>query len=70
MLDISQAHPIDPGRQAAAPAPPDQAIDVHFGGEVEEFWDYGYHHINYKNYNTDTNSYKAQILAQLVQLPL
>ena len=31
---------------------PDQAIDVHFGGEVEEFWDYGYHHINYKNYNT------------------
>ena len=31
---------------------PDQAIDVHFGGEVEEFWDYGYHHINYKNYTT------------------
>lgn len=31
---------------------PDQAIDVHFDGEVEEYWDNQYHHINYKNYTT------------------
>ncbi|MCI5801635.1 MAG: glycogen/starch/alpha-glucan phosphorylase [Oscillospiraceae bacterium] len=30
----------------------EMAVDVHFGGEVEEFWDWGYHHINYKNYTT------------------
>ena len=41
-----------PGGEIWLTSNPDQAIDVHFGGEVEEFWDYGYHHINYKNYNT------------------
>ena len=41
-----------PGGEIWLTPNPDQAIDVHFGGEVEEFWDYGYHHINYKNYNT------------------
>lgn len=30
----------------------DRAIPVHFGGEVEEFWDNNYHHLNYKNYYT------------------
>ncbi|MDD3192806.1 MAG: glycogen/starch/alpha-glucan phosphorylase [Oscillospiraceae bacterium] len=41
-----------PGGEIWMTPNPDQAIDIHFGGEVEEFWDYGYHHINYKNYNT------------------
>ena len=41
-----------PGGEIWLTPNPDQAIDVHFGGEVDEFWDYGYHHINYKNYNT------------------
>ncbi len=41
-----------PGGEIWLTPNPDQAIDVHFGGEVEEFCDYGYHHINYKNYNT------------------
>lgn len=41
-----------PGGEIWLTPNPDQAIDVHFGGEVEEFWDYGYHHINNKNYNT------------------
>ena len=41
-----------PGGEIWLTPNPDQAIDVLFGGEVEEFWDYGYHHINYKNYNT------------------
>ncbi len=41
-----------PGGEIWLTPNPDQAIDVHFGAEAEEFWDYGYHHINYKNYNT------------------
>lgn len=24
---------------------PEHAVDVNFGGRVEEFWDYGYHHV-------------------------
>ena len=31
---------------------PERAIDVRFGGEVEEFWDSNYHHVNYKNFTT------------------
>lgn len=41
-----------PGGEIWLTPNPDQAVEVHFGGEVEEFWDYGYHHINYKNYTT------------------
>lgn len=31
---------------------PDQSVDVHFDGEIEEYWDNQYHHINHKNYTT------------------
>ena len=31
---------------------PEHAVDVNFGGRVEEFWDYGYHHVLYKDYTT------------------
>ncbi|MBQ9384302.1 MAG: glycogen/starch/alpha-glucan phosphorylase [Ruminiclostridium sp.] len=30
----------------------DQAIEVHFDGEVREYWDNDYHHISHVNYNT------------------
>lgn len=28
----------------------EHAVDVHFGGTIEEFWDYGYHHVLHKDY--------------------
>lgn len=31
---------------------PDRAVEVHFGGEIEERWEDGYHYVNYKNYDT------------------
>lgn len=31
---------------------PDQAIEVHFDGEIEEIWDGQYHHVEHKNYST------------------
>ena len=30
----------------------DQAIEVHFDGEVREYWENDYHHISHVNYNT------------------
>ena len=33
---------------------PDLAIDVHFDGELHEYWDNQYHHISHVNYNTVT----------------
>jgi len=30
----------------------DQAVEVHFDGEVREYWDNDYHHISHVNYNT------------------
>mgnify|MGYP000046731168 FL=1 len=30
----------------------DQSIDVHFEGELQEYWDQQYHHISYTNYST------------------
>ena len=30
----------------------DKAVDVHFEGELSEYWDDKYHHISYTNYNT------------------
>ncbi|WP_312643922.1 glycogen/starch/alpha-glucan phosphorylase [Hydrogenoanaerobacterium sp.] len=41
-----------PGGEVWLSAKPEKSVDVHFGGEVEEFWDNNYHHINYKNYTT------------------
>lgn len=41
-----------PGGEVWLKPAPDSAVDVNFGGEVEEFWDSGYHHINHKNYTT------------------
>ena len=31
---------------------PDRAVDIHFGGYIEEYWDYGYHHVQHKDYTT------------------
>lgn len=31
---------------------PEHAVDVNFGGTIEEFWDYGYHHVLHKDYTT------------------
>ncbi|MEG0115790.1 MAG: glycogen/starch/alpha-glucan phosphorylase, partial [Hydrogenoanaerobacterium sp.] len=39
-----------PGGEVWLTPKPERSIDVRFGGEVEEFWDNNYHHINYKNY--------------------
>ncbi len=33
---------------------PEIAVDVHFGGQVDEFWDKNYHHVSHKNYTTVT----------------
>ena len=41
-----------PGGEVWLKPAPDSAVDVNFGGEVEEFWDSGYHHVNHKNYTT------------------
>ncbi len=30
----------------------DHAVDVHFGGHIEEYWDYGYHHVQHKDFTT------------------
>ena len=30
----------------------DQRVEVHFGGEIKEFWDQDYHHISHTGYNT------------------
>ncbi|MCR5167744.1 MAG: glycogen/starch/alpha-glucan phosphorylase [Oscillospiraceae bacterium] len=30
----------------------DKAIEVHFDGELKEYWDQQYHHISYENYST------------------
>lgn len=30
----------------------DQAVEVHFDGEIREYWDNDYHHIDHVNYNT------------------
>lgn len=43
-----------PGGEVWLSAHPEKSVDVRFGGEVEEFWDNNYHHINYKNYTTVT----------------
>lgn len=39
-----------PGGEVWLEAVPEHAVDVHFGGHVEEYWDYGYHHVQHKDY--------------------
>lgn len=43
-----------PGGNVWLDSKPDMAIDVHFDGELHEYWDNQYHHINHVNYNTVT----------------
>lgn len=31
---------------------PDQAVEIHFDGEIQESWDGDYHHVTHKNYST------------------
>jgi starch phosphorylase len=39
-----------PGGEVWLQALPDQAIEVHFGGELNEYWDEGYHSVSHVNY--------------------
>ncbi len=41
-----------PGGEVWLKCVPELAVDVHFGGQIEEFWDYSYHHVLHKNYTT------------------
>ncbi len=41
-----------PGGSVWLTAKPDLAIDVHFEGELREYWDSQYHHVSHINYNT------------------
>ena len=41
-----------PGGQVWLKARPEQAVEVRFGGKVEEFWDYSYHHVNHIGYTS------------------
>lgn len=39
-----------PGGEVWLERIPEHAVDVNFGGHIEEFWDYGYHHVLHKDY--------------------
>ncbi len=41
-----------PGGEVWLHQVPDRTVEVHFGGELEESWDGGYHFVNHKNYDT------------------
>ena len=41
-----------PGGSVWLEARPEEAVSVKFGGHVDEFWDQGYHHVNYKEAET------------------
>lgn len=41
-----------PGGEVWFECIPEHSVDINFGGRVEEFWDYGYHHVLYKDYTT------------------
>ncbi|MDE7122202.1 MAG: glycogen/starch/alpha-glucan family phosphorylase, partial [Oscillospiraceae bacterium] len=41
-----------PGGSIWLDAKPEKAIEVHFEGELNEYWDNQYHHISHVNYNT------------------
>lgn len=41
-----------PGGESWLVPKTDKTIDVHFDGEIKEYWDDKYHHISYENYST------------------
>ena len=41
-----------PGGSVWLDPKPEKAIEVHFEGELNEYWDHQYHHIAHSNYNT------------------
>ena len=41
-----------PGGEVWLECVPEHTVDVNFGGRIEEFWDYGYHHVLHKDYTT------------------
>lgn len=43
-----------PGGEVWLDPRPEQAIEVHFEGNLEEYWDNQYHHVSHVNYNTVT----------------
>ncbi len=43
-----------PGGEVWLDPKPEQAIEVHFEGDLEEYWDQQYHHVSHVNYNTVT----------------
>ena len=42
-----------PGGESWLVPKTDKSIEVHFDGELQEYWDQQYHHVSYKNYSTD-----------------
>jgi starch phosphorylase len=40
-----------PGGEVWLEERPSSAVDVHFDGYVDDWWDNGYHHVEHKNYN-------------------
>ena len=43
-----------PGGEVWLDPRPEQAIEIHFEGDLEEYWDQQYHHISHVNYSTVT----------------
>ena len=43
-----------PGGEVWLDPRPEQAIDIHFEGDLQEYWDQQYHHVSHVNYNTVT----------------
>ena len=43
-----------PGGSVWLDPKPEQAIEVHFEGDLEEYWDQQYHHVSHVNYSTVT----------------
>ncbi|GHU52578.1 alpha-1,4 glucan phosphorylase [Clostridia bacterium] len=43
-----------PGGNVWLDPKPEMSIDVHFEGELQEYWDSGYHHLSHVNYSTVT----------------
>lgn len=41
-----------PGGSVWLDAKPDEAIEVHFEGEIQEYWQDSYHYLSHHNYNT------------------
>lgn len=41
-----------PGGEVWLVNKPDHQIDIHFDGFLNEYWDEGYHHVEYKDYST------------------